>query len=77
MAAMKGQTMDLSSSVFYSHQKLGLLILVEAARIVSIADCALNNSLPSHQLKVSLCPKAQKLVPFTFFFFFKILSSAT
>lgn len=65
---MKDHTMELSSSAFYSHQKLGLLTSVEGARIVSIADCALTVSLPKHQLKVSLCPETQRLKPSTFFF---------
>lgn len=35
---MKDHTIDLSSSAFYSDHKLGILMLVEAARIVSVAD---------------------------------------
>jgi len=65
--AMKEQTMNLSSSAFYFHQKLGLLTLMEVARIVSTADCALTDSLPNHQLRVSLCHEAQRVLSFTFF----------
>lgn len=76
-ATIKNQTEDLSSSAFNSHQKLGLLTSVETARIVSIADGASTDSLPSHQLRVSLCPEAQRLCFLLFLFSLKNIFSST
>lgn len=68
-AVIKNHTTDLSSSAFYSHQKLGLLTAVETAGIVSTADGALTDSLPSQQLRVSLYPEAQSVCFLLLFFF--------